>query len=97
MSKLTIVANFIVKTDKIEQIKTEFLTLVKTTRAEDEGCISYDLFQDNTDLSKFTVIETWESDALLQKHADSTHFKSFMKTTESMVESFTINSLTQIA
>jgi len=44
MSKLTIVANFIVKTDKIEQIKAEFLTLVKTTRAEDEGCISYDLF-----------------------------------------------------
>lgn len=97
MSKLTIVANFVVKKDKIESVKSAFLTLVETTRSNDEGCISYDLCQDNEDQAKFTVIEVWASDALLQKHADSAHFKTFMSTTAEMLEVFTINTLTQIA
>ena len=97
MSKLTIIANFTAKADKIDLVKTAFLTLVETTRATDEGCIRYDLHQDNKDKSKFTVVEIWASEALLQKHADSDHFKIFMATTESMLENFTINTLTQIA
>jgi len=97
MSKLTIVANFVVKKDCIESVQCELLALVKATRAHDEGCISYELYQDNTDESKFSVIETWESDALLQIHTNAEHFKKFLATTESMIETLTINTLTKIA
>jgi len=97
MSKLTIVANFVIKKDKIEPVKNAFLELVELTRSNDEGCISYNLHQDNDDQTKFTVIEVWASDALLQKHANSPHFKHFMVTTKDMVDVFTINTLTQLA
>ena len=56
MSKLTIVANFVIKKDKIEPVKNAFLELVELTRSNDEGCISYNLHQDNDDQTKFTII-----------------------------------------
>lgn len=46
MAKLTIVANIIAKADQVELVKAELLKLIDVTRAE-EGCINYDLHQDN--------------------------------------------------
>jgi quinol monooxygenase YgiN len=46
MAKLTIVAKTITKADKIDLVKAELLKLIDITRAE-EGCINYDLHQDN--------------------------------------------------
>ncbi|WP_198590427.1 antibiotic biosynthesis monooxygenase, partial [Shewanella sp. 10N.286.52.B9] len=46
MTKLTIVANIKANEDKIELVKAELLKLIDVTRAED-GCINYDLHQDN--------------------------------------------------
>ena len=97
MAKLTIIANLITKTDKIDQVKAEFQKLLEITRAQDEGCITYDLHQDNEDPTKFLVFEIWASEALLQKHANSDHFKAFITTTEDMLALFTVNTMTQIA
>ncbi len=96
MAKLTIVANIKAKAEKVEFIKAELLKLIDLTRAE-EGCINYDLHQDNENPVHFLFYENWESSELWQAHMGNQHLKDYMATTESAVEEFTLNEMTQIA
>lgn len=92
MTKLTIVAN----KDKIELVKAELLKLIGSTRSE-EGCINYDLHQDNENLAHFTFYENWVSRELWQTHMSNTHLAEYMVATDGAVMSFTLNDMTQIA
>ncbi|MCV6639382.1 putative quinol monooxygenase [Candidatus Albibeggiatoa sp. nov. NOAA] len=96
MSKLTIVANITAKADKIDLVKTELEKVVEITRAE-EGCINYDLHQDNENPAHFLFFENWASRELWQQHMDSQHLKDYLAATEGAVEAFTVNEMTQIA
>lgn len=60
MSRLTIVANIFAKQDSIELVKSELMKLIDTTRAE-EGCIDYDLHQNNENPAHFLFYENWQS------------------------------------
>lgn len=95
MSKLTILANVYANPDKIEFVKEELLKLIPITRAE-EGCINYDLHQDNEDPSHFTFYENWESRELWQIHMNNTHLADYMKATEWCVKEFTLHEMTPI-
>lgn len=96
MAKLTIVANIIAKIDKVELVKAELLKLIEITRAE-EGCINYDLHQDNENDAHFLFYENWESRELWLAHMDNQHLKDYMTATEGAVEAFTLNEMTHIA
>ncbi|MDA0128241.1 putative quinol monooxygenase [Vibrio sp. MarTm2] len=96
MSKLTIVANIIAKQDKIEVVKSELIKLIEPTRLE-EGCIDYDLHQDNENPAHFVFLENWTSRDLLQKHLQSEHIAAYKAATAGAVESFNLNELTHIA
>ncbi|WP_220720389.1 putative quinol monooxygenase [Agarivorans litoreus] len=96
MAKLTIVANIKAKADKIELVKAELLKLIDITRAE-EGCINYDLHQDNENPAHFVFYENWESRELWQTHMGNTHLAEYMAATEGAVAEFTLNEMTQIA
>ena len=96
MSRLTIVANIVANDDKIELIKLELLKLIEETRAE-EGCINYDLHQNNENPAHFTFYENWESRELWQAHMGNQHLADYMTATEGSVASFTLNEMTQIA
>ncbi|EGA71586.1 antibiotic biosynthesis monooxygenase [Vibrio sinaloensis DSM 21326] len=96
MSKLTIVANIIAKKDKVELVKSELIKLIEPTRLE-EGCIDYDLHQDNENPAHFVFLENWTSRELLQKHLQSEHIAAYKAATEGAVELFTLNELTHIA
>ncbi|CAM2892116.1 putative quinol monooxygenase [Moritella viscosa] len=93
---LTIIANIEAKADQMELVKTELLKLIEPTRLE-EGCIQYDLHQDNNNPALFTFVENWASHELLQKHLNSPHLKMYMQTTEGAVATFTLNEITKIA
>ncbi|MCL9775327.1 putative quinol monooxygenase [Vibrio methylphosphonaticus] len=95
MTSLTIVANIIANEDKIELVKTELLALIEATRAE-EGCINYDLHQDNNNPAHFTFYENWTSPELLQAHLRSAHIAKYKAATEGAVASFTLNEMTRI-
>lgn len=95
MAKLTIVANIIAKQDKIELVKAELLKLIDITRAE-EGCINYDLHQDNENPAHFLFFENWESRERWQTHMGNTHLAEYMAATEGAVEQFTLNEMTEI-
>ncbi|MDO6764450.1 putative quinol monooxygenase [Agarivorans sp. 1_MG-2023] len=96
MPTLTIVANIKANADKIDLVKAELLKLIEVTRAE-EGCINYDLHQDNDNPAHFMFYENWTSRELWQTHMGNTHLAEYMAATEGAVEEFVLNEMTQIA
>lgn len=96
MAQLTIVANIIAKVDKIELVKAELLKLIDITRTE-EGCINYDLHQDNENKNHFMFYENWESRELWQTHMGNQHLADYMAATDGSVDEFILNEMTKIA
>ncbi len=71
---IKIVAKSIVKDGK----KVEYINLAKELvekSRQEEGCISYCLFQDIRDDSIFTFIEEWRDQEAIDLHNSSEHFK----------------------
>lgn len=95
MSKLTIVANIHAKSDKIDLVKAELKKIIAPTLIE-EGCINYEMHQDNENPAHFLFFENWESRELWQAHMEKQHLKDYMAATEGAVEDFTLNEMTHI-
>ncbi|WP_281647290.1 putative quinol monooxygenase [Parendozoicomonas sp. Alg238-R29] len=95
MPHLTIVANIIASTEKVELVKSELVKLIAVTQAE-EGCINYDLHQDNENPAHFMFYENWASREHWQKHMDTQHLKDYLAATEGAVESFIVNEMSQV-
>ena len=95
MAKLTTVANIKANPDKIDLVKSELLKLIDITRAE-EGCINYDLHQDNENPAHFLFYENWESRELWQTHMGAPHLAAYMAATDGAVEEFTLNEMSII-
>ena len=96
MTQLTIVANIKAKPDKVDLVKTELLKLITMTRNE-QGCVNYDLHQDNDNPAQFIFYENWETHELWQAHMGNVHLKEYMQATEGAVETFTLNEMTNIS
>lgn len=69
---LNVVAIVETSADKAEELKSVCLGLIEPTRKE-EGCISYDLYQDTTNPGKFTFLENWKSKEHLDVHLKTPH------------------------
>lgn len=69
---LRVVARVIARPEKVEEVKSILIKLVEATRQE-EGCITYELLQNHEDVTDFTFVEEWESQALLEAHLASVH------------------------
>jgi len=95
VSELTVVAKVTAKKDSVENVKGELLKLIAPTRKE-EGCIEYNLHQDNEDPAVFVFYETWESLASLENHMNSDHFKNYVNAVGSMIEDKAVHKMTRI-
>ncbi|MDF1861239.1 MAG: putative quinol monooxygenase [Verrucomicrobiales bacterium] len=95
MSKLTIVANIFARPDQVDLVKSELEKLIAPTLAE-EGCLQYDLHQDNEDPAHFLFFENWESRELWLVHMEQPHLKEYMAATEGAVENFTLHEMTHV-
>ncbi len=93
--QLTIVAQILAKDEKRELVKNELLKLIETTRAE-EGCINYDLHQDNQNPNLFLFYENWTRRDLWQKHMENSHLAEYMKATEGAIAEFTLNEMSPV-
>jgi len=96
MTHLTIVANIKANTDQINLVKTELLKLIEPTRAE-EGCIKYQLHQDNENSAQFMFYEVWQSRELWQTHMSSKHLLDYIAATKGAVADFTLNEMVIIS
>lgn len=95
MSKLTIIANITAAANQTELVKAELQKLIPVTLAE-EGCIQYDLHQDNENSAHFTFFENWESRELWQTHMNAPHLAAYMNATDGAVEEFTLFEMSKI-
>lgn len=93
--QLTITASILAKTDKREFVKQALLKLIPPT-LEEEGCLNYDLHQDNENPDLFFFYENWASYDLWQKHLNSPHIKANQTATEGAIESVTIGQLSPV-
>ena len=93
--KLTIVAKIYAKPEKRELVKNELVKLINTTLKE-EGCINYDLHQDNENENLFLFYENWESRELWQKHMNNYHLTEYSKATKGAVDSFELYEMTRV-
>ncbi|HBB34740.1 MAG TPA: antibiotic biosynthesis monooxygenase [Cyanobacteria bacterium UBA8803] len=86
MSNLTVrvVARLIALPEKVEELKTILSSLIEPTRAE-EGCIEYELFQNQADPTDFTFVEEWATGALLDAHLASTHIQAAIAQLEGLL------------
>ena len=94
MANLTIIAHIVAHPDKIELVRNELLKLIEPTRAE-EGCIKYELHQDNNNPAHLVFHENWSSRELWQDHMGSDHILRYLQATQGAVESFTIQEMTR--
>ncbi|CAA6676815.1 MULTISPECIES: putative quinol monooxygenase [unclassified Lentimonas] len=95
MPNLTIIANITAKPDRVGFVKTELEKLIAPTRLE-EGCIDYNLHQDNKNPTHFLFFENWESRELWQVHMGNQPLQDFIAATEGALEELTVNEMTQI-
>jgi quinol monooxygenase YgiN len=70
---IKLVVKKFIKEDKVDETIKLFGQLVEATRKE-EGCIKYELYQDEKDATILAIIEEWESKEALAKHTTSEHF-----------------------
>ena len=97
MSKnLTIIARIQAKAEKVDFIKSEATKLIEPTQKEN-GCIQYDLLQDNEKPEVFVFYEKWESIELWQKHMESDHLKGFVGSTEGALGGLDVSQMTLVS
>lgn len=95
MPPLTIVADIHAAPDQIDRVKAELLKLVPTTRAE-EGCLQYDLHQDNEDPAHFLFYENWQSRDHWQAHMAAPHLAAYRQATEGAIAEFSLYEMTLV-
>ncbi|MEM9373511.1 MAG: putative quinol monooxygenase [Planctomycetota bacterium] len=95
MPKLTIVAHIQAKPGSVDLVRAELEKLIPITRAED-GCLQYDLHQDNEAPESFLFFENWESRELWQAHMNAPHLTAYVAATDGAIESFRVQEMTQI-
>ncbi|MFI3242103.1 MAG: putative quinol monooxygenase [Alphaproteobacteria bacterium] len=96
MSTVMVVAKILAKQEKIELVKTELLKLIEPTR-KDDGCIKYNLLQNNDAPELFFFCEEWRDEDALEKHLKTEHINNYLKATEGCVEEFVVNKNTLIS
>ena len=71
---LRVVAHLKARPDRIEETRIALLALIDKTRIED-GCIAYELMQNNDDPTDFTFVEEWSCNAALDEHLQTEHIQ----------------------
>ncbi|MCX8656629.1 antibiotic biosynthesis monooxygenase [Gilliamella sp. B2894] len=89
MSQLNIVATITVKAEYHEAFQPIFKKLVEASRKEAD-CIHYELNQSITDPNVYVVIETWASQAAIDRHNATPHFVEFATFAKRHVEGLEI-------
>ena len=88
---LTIVAKNVIKEGKKDDFVALANTLINASRQED-GCMSYELFEDSKMPNMLTFIEQWRDMKAIVSHNKTEHFKAiFPKLGELLQEPMEIN------
>lgn len=70
-----VIAKNFVKLNKVKEVLDLVKELVDLTEEEEDGCIKYEIYQDENDENILTMIEEWENKEVLKAHMASEHFQ----------------------
>lgn len=94
---IKVIATLIAKNDKVDDTLAALSSLVGPTRNE-EGCISYELFQSDDSPTEFVTIEEWRDQASIEAHMGSDHIAAAMgAVSEILAANPKITSYTKVA
>jgi len=74
--KKIIAAQVFIKAEQVEAFLAATKDLIEKSRAE-AGCVSYTLYQDPADKTRFLFFEEWKNQAAVDYHFSTEHFKKF--------------------
>lgn len=95
MKNISVITNITAKNIYIKNIKEELLLLTKDSLLE-EGCIQYDILQNNDNPAHFKIFEVWTEIKLWEFHMEKKHIQNYLITTNGMFDKFTTNNMTLI-
>jgi quinol monooxygenase YgiN len=95
MAEVHVIARSVARKGKESQLRALLQGMLAPTRAA-AGCKLYELYESDAK-GRFYFYETWESQAALDHHAASPHFKHLAQTIGDLVqEPFEVNILEKI-
>ncbi len=77
MAEVCLMAQFVAKPGKTEELKKEFLAVDPLTHAE-KGCLRYILYQAKEDPRVFTFFEKFASQEAFDYHANTPYISRFL-------------------
>lgn len=96
-NRIQVVAIATTSADKSEELKSICKRLIEPTRKE-QGCTSYELYQDTDDRGKFVFIENWQSQEYLDVHLKSPHLLAAVEAFDKIItEEIVIMKLNKLA
>jgi quinol monooxygenase YgiN len=95
MAEVRVIARSVAHSGRENQLRELLRGMLAPTRAE-SGCKLYELYESDSK-ERFYFYEIWESQAALDQHAASPHFKHLQQTVGELVrEPFEVNILERI-
>lgn len=71
---IKVIAKGVFQEDALQKVIALYQELIAESRKE-QGCLSYELYQDIENPCIMTMLETWENKAALDAHSASAHFQ----------------------
>lgn len=93
---IKVVATFLAKPGKTDELASLLRGIVTPTRAE-AGVHFYDLHQDIAEPRRFVFFESWESQAALDAHDATPHIRALREQLPALIELGEVNKLKLIA
>jgi len=78
-------ARIYVKPDKVNDFIEAAREIIDSSNTED-GCLSYSLYQDPYDNTRFIMVELWKDQQAIDIHFEKTYFKEFGEKTNAWME-----------
>ena len=95
MTEVRVIARSVARKGSEDELRALLQGMLVPTRAE-QGCKSYELYESDS-TGRFYFDETWESEAALDKHIATLHFKHLEQAIGELVEEpFEVNILKRI-
>lgn len=79
-----VVARVVAISENVERVKAILIGLIEQTRAE-EGCIQYQLLQNQATPTDFTFVEEWTDNTALDAHLASLHIETASNQLEGLI------------
>lgn len=78
-------ARIFVKADKVNEFIQAAREIVDSSNTE-AGCLSYTLYQDPYDNTRFIIVELWKDQQAIDIHFEKSYFKAFGEKTNDWME-----------